>query len=341
VVNPTASTCAAGLICLLVGCSDQSPGRGFSDQKNLEKAVLDPGHPTAVRSIVFAPCQEDPPARLIDLLSSDRPEVRDEAMSRLKERGDQVRAELEKAARSVNLEVALRAGRLLASLKGRESLMKLEESISRAKTVRVTIRAEAHWSLAGGDLPWKSSGTLLLKGNKALYRYSGARFEDSGPFTDFFVSDGRVAAKFHESDRLGAPSRAIPDLGSRLASAFARFGESLYLERVWGTCLGAPDGSEFDPVKACPLSDVEEGDAGAGIKILTITFSGGDSTGPSETEACYQCMKVWYESATLKLLKRNFDLDILGSRGSITETYGEFVLNEDIPDEQFVVPDSR
>jgi outer membrane lipoprotein-sorting protein len=49
-------------------------------------------------------------------------------------------------------------------------------------------------------------------------------------------------------------------------------------------------------------------------------------------------VRLWYDPKTLKLLKRTVDFGKKDSQGTIRESYEEFTLNADIPEEKFKLP---
>jgi len=55
-------------------------------------------------------------------------------------------------------------------------------------------------------------------------------------------------------------------------------------------------------------------------------------------------VKVWYDPKTLKLLKRYYQIrerDGGPVRSTLVETYDDFALDVDIPDEKFKLPEEK
>jgi hypothetical protein len=95
-------------------------------------------------SILFALAMalQDDPAKLVETLRSDSVEEREKAAEQLKAAGKRVLADLDRAARDTDLEVAARAARIARIIRNRD----LIPAVLRQKAPKIEAR------LAGGDL---------------------------------------------------------------------------------------------------------------------------------------------------------------------------------------------
>jgi outer membrane lipoprotein-sorting protein len=196
-----------------------------------------------------------------------------------------------------------------------ETFKKIEETVVKAPALRVKFSFQAVPRKEGDDARASGSGTMLLKGENKSRVELEATVKGS-TINIVTVCDGtRMKTTFGpQSQEKEAPK----DARERLGLAFVRVG-----------CFAsfmAPKarGGETDVRKLFPVSDFKKGDDDG--KAATLTFKVARAGEIMDA-------RLWYDAKTHRLFK--LALDLGPERGTITETYKEFVLDEDIPDEKF------
>jgi outer membrane lipoprotein-sorting protein len=207
-----------------------------------------------------------------------------------------------------------------------ETFKKIEDTVHNAKTVRVKFAFEARKKEA--DKPTiVAEGTVLLKqGNKVFATES---FLIDGKKVDKKqISDGSKMA-FWVNDR--REDKVTPkNEGAKFLNGVLRAG---YVQAQLIKVNFIPLDPKSDPGDLDPrelfilLSDFAFGVDDKEAKTMTYKFK--DYEGVQG--------KIWYDPKTWKLLKRTIEYS--GSdAGLAVETYPEFTLNADIPDETFKLP---
>jgi len=200
---------------------------------------------------------------------------------------------------------------LLQSETAEETFKHLEESLVQAKSVRI----KGQLDIAMGGQKMTGSGILLLKKeNKARISLTGAK---GNPWS---VSDGtKVTVDPRQAGLDSATFDAPKALNSRVATAFVRWGfvDLADLPRrikVFDT----------DPTQRMKLSDFKFGEKDGDLRTLTFVLTDGDA--PVD-------IKIWIDPKTLALKKRSVSIPKMNA--TFTETYEEFTLNGEIPDDSF------
>lgn len=146
------------------------------------------------------------------------------------------------------------------------------------------------------------------------------------------LSDG--SSLYRKLDVLGARRDSVPpSLGRGFLVSSIR--ASIMMSVGWSQ-LGRPKVSTEDCEKylANPVavSDVQEAPDDNKVKTLTYKIK----VRPGHTAS----IKVWYDPKTFVLQKRTIRDEDRDS-GTVTETFDEFTLNADIPDEKFKLPEEK
>jgi outer membrane lipoprotein-sorting protein len=200
---------------------------------------------------------------------------------------------------------------LLQSDTAEDTFKRLEESLVQAKSLRIKYRLD----FAQGDQTATATGTLLLKeGNKAKIVMVGAK---GNPWA---VSDGtKVTVDARQAAVDGATWVTPKDLNVRMATKVARWGildlPSLpRLIRIY----------ENEPRERLKVSDFAFGQKNGDLETLTYVLR--DGNGQAD-------IRLWYHPKSLALKKRS--LSVANVNITVTETYEEFTVNGQIPDESF------
>jgi outer membrane lipoprotein-sorting protein len=218
-----------------------------------------------------------------------------------------------------------------------ETFKKIEETVTKAKTIRIQFKSIA--SGTEGAPAGEMSGTILLKeGNKALESYVWSAGGEQRNI--FYASDGTHATFGSDLGRGGETYQAdtfsaSEGLSSRLGVALVRFGQDPLALLTCKTLFTCPAGYPCDPKAQFRLSDFNAGPDYEGLKTMTYKLMVPETTG-------FHLTKIWYEPLSYKVVKRTLTQDIgrgPGKERNMTETYKEWTLNADIPDEKFKLPE--
>jgi outer membrane lipoprotein-sorting protein len=217
-----------------------------------------------------------------------------------------------------------------------EAFNRIEETIEKAKTVSVKFTTEIKRADAPKADPTDAvaSGTILLKeGNKAYVNFTmGDLGLEKGLL---LISDGaKVVGKAAtlEGKGIDPPS----DMKRQLGSAVARYPQVPLALSLWRVMIIPPArGGETDLSKIVTLSDFESSEDDGKAKTLKykLMFKGKNNSLQA---------KLWYDPISYAILKRTFvSGDGKADGNVITETYEEFILDVDIPDEKFKLPEEK
>ena len=200
---------------------------------------------------------------------------------------------------------------LLQQESAEETFKRLEQSVQKAKSLTLKYRLD----LTQGGQTATATGVLFLKeGNKLKVTIVGAK---GNPWT---VSDG---TKMKVDDRQavldGAEWDTPKDLNAKMTTAFVRRG-----------LLDLPDFPgrlrryDIDPKEKIKVSDFKFGDKDGDLQTLTYVVQEGNGQAD---------LKLWFDPKSLALKKRT--LSVARMNAIVTETYEEFTVNGEIPDEIF------
>jgi hypothetical protein len=84
------------------------------------------------------------------------------------------------------------------------------------------------------------------------------------------------------------------------------------------------------------ISNLASGPDDGAVRTLAHGRQFGTSTDPFQVTT-----KLWYDPKTFGITKRTIDAVHGGTRRFVTETFEEFTLNADIPDEKFKLPEEK
>jgi outer membrane lipoprotein-sorting protein len=202
---------------------------------------------------------------------------------------------------------------LLQEKTAEETFRKIEEQIESAGSVSVRYKVEG---MADGEKSQMSLTLLLKEGNKVRLTIQGDRRgkEISGEL----ICDGERVGMPGGKEK---PEKAPPGFKNSNATILVRSGSLSALQYItlWGRDLGKEKTTlQVSDFKA----DSDDGNA----KTIRYRLR----VGKSELET-----KLWYDPKTHAILKRRFSGKADGAECSVMETYDEFLLNTEIPEERF------
>jgi|ERR1041384_6763196 hypothetical protein len=284
---------------------------------------------------VFEP--QDDAARqareLTEKLRSDKIEEREDAARRLKILGKAAVPELEKAERGKDIEVSLRAKKILDDILCRTpeiALKKIELTIQEAKTLSVRFRIESTSLSNGIEQKTEEIGSILFGEGNKIWVDAKQRIQCRGSVSEsqtIIASDGkRVRIKAHSLHDEEAPTA----LRANYSVLLARLG---WWDSGWGHAALA---EKYDIENEYRLSDLKFGEGGVEDKTLHYTVQ-------SKRVPLTMKITVVYDLNTYIIRKRkNISKCTLKGQedeGTRTETFEEFKVNENIPKEKFKLPE--
>ncbi len=217
---------------------------------------------------------------------------------------------------------------LLQDKTAEETFRKIEDAITKAKTVSVNYKSEVD-RFYGRPESFKYEGTLLLKeGNKVYIAIKGQ--DERGTSSSMMVSDGTTLEMNPELRE--QPGDAPKNLREAFLVALARGGVCQAKELSNFLILYRQDGSP-DYRELFSLSNFKAGEDDEGRKTLTYRLT----VKVYKKQQDYD-VKLWYDPKTYRPVKRELNYRDESRRLTIVDSFSEFVLNADIADEKFKVP---
>jgi len=288
--------------------------------------------------------QDRTPEQWIEQLRSERIEERETAVEALKKLGETARPQLEKSVKDQDTELAHRSQALLDALNSevaRRSFTKLEETLINAKTLSVRFRSDGKGPTDADK--YEASGTMLLKeGNKAFIEARTIGNQEKAELV--FVSNGSMVSSETTRWRTNVPDHpGVRDesagpmssgtLKTELSAGLARIGQSMSVTQIM---VRTNARGNFNMRESNRPSEFQVGDNDGPYKTLTYRFR------PEDSQCSVRETKLWYDPITYKLIKRRqVWKGEKGIEGVLNETYEEFILNADIPDEKFKLPEEK
>lgn len=235
------------------------------------------------------------------------------------------------------MEVLLAALLLAQDRTPEDTFKKIEETLEKAKTIQVGFSCSFTPSKEGNTVKASASGTLLLKeGNKVKLE---SHLLWNGVVQDLtLVSDGtRRQIERKQGDQVTRP-RASPtptSMGLHYVRTLARVGmtPSQVLQYIFFADAARSKGAL--PESTFTASEFKAGGEGADKDAImfNVQRDGADQTAK---------VVLRYDPKTFAL--RNLVVTFKGAEDMtwvVTETYSEFTINAEIPDEKFKLPEEK
>lgn len=262
--------------------------------------------------------------QLVQKLGSENIDERETATRKLAALGTQALPALEEAARSGDLELSRRAGEILKPIRARmakERFDALEARIRKASSLKTRLRFRLE--VRERDDVDQGDAEFLVKSPKMAF---GDLKRTTGKETEHraLISDGKTLSSRRNEGHWNQRS-APAELGEKLATALARGG----LVYWW---LSTDAFVVRDPRVGYALSDFRPGESEGEVSSVLYRLTNTEANVTLEA-------KLWYEPKTAKLIKRTWEGELLGEHWKCTETYEEFALEPDLPDDKFRFPD--
>lgn len=271
--------------------------------------------------------------QLVKELASDKTEQRDQAAQALLKLGKEALPSLQKAASQADLEVAQRARAIIKVLDprdSREALENINERLAKAKTIKVVFRGGTTFRPKDiiEDQTTVFTGEIFLKvGGKAYCSSSRHAAGYKSGAESFLVCDGSTVLLGRVvTSTLPAPA----GLREALEMALVRMG--LCATATFGGYIvdilrGDTNFENF--ASTLQLADYAGLEDDGKFRVLAYTLKG-------TTYGMAGKVRVWYDPSTYRPIKRLIEIGSSNTR--ITESYEEFTLDGEIPDEKFKIP---
>ena len=238
------------------------------------------------------------------------------------------------------MNLLLAAGLLLQDKTAEEAFKKIEQVLLAAKTVRVRYTGEYATTTRYGTQYGLETGFLALKeGNKAYaYNEFHPLGEPQSPMM-VTVSDGQTLEHRSSQEREKACRHETPaSLTKTTSAALLRFGATgaVLVVRAAGT-TGPQQIS--DPEKTAPTSGFKVRKVNE--KVMELTFEVKSPHYAGSTTAIETRVTLEYDATTFIPIRRIEVSRFDGYQSTTNETYTDFTLNADIPDEKFKLPEEK
>lgn len=293
--------------------------------------------PLLILSSLLSPCAQDSSERqateLIEKLRSKSVDERQVAAKNLTHLGKSVLGVLERAAKDSDREFASRVRLILNDIRAEEARQdfgRIEKALLGAKALKVVAKIAGTYEGDCGQSKYEGTATLLMKDpNRLKWIVAG-----NGPLNSMTViSDGTTIRTRREGDDqiFEAPCpQAIKSNLTELILVFGPASSTFYMTLIHQL---ANQKVPFDVLKTLELSGFKDcgQENGANVLKYRVRLKILEQQG---IQATFDT-SIWYDPKSYRLLKRTYEGKVFRSSLATTETYGEFALEPEIPDDQF------
>lgn len=222
-----------------------------------------------------------------------------------------------------------------------EAFNRIEEQIVKAKTLSVKCRFVIDTQRADTAERLEGPAVLLLKeGNKISYTVKQPL--GGSDKTLVIISDGSKAT-WNSGSKWESVVECPENFETKLRVLLARAGVVSTPTQASAPWLFIVQ-LKNDFKKLCQVSNFKQGPDDGDAKTLTYSLVDFDFREMSNTKnppARTVEIKLWYDPKTYKAIKRVMTFKNAEGEGTLTETYLEFLVNPDMPDEKFKLPEKE
>jgi outer membrane lipoprotein-sorting protein len=220
----------------------------------------------------------------------------------------------------------LAAALLLQDKTAEDAFKKIDEAVVKAKTVRLEFKTEMTQVTGGADLVLTSEGTLLFKGDDKVC-YSTRMKDPRGEEEMTLASDG-LQLRVRTGKKLRSPRESTKEFASDFKAQFVRGGAYL----AYGSSL-RPKSKTEESRKQFEPQNLRQGEDDQEAKTLLYQLK----LSNQEIDVTLR-----YDPKTFLPLGRSGAVRKNGvEAGTLRETYKEFALDADLPDEKFVLEEKK
>jgi hypothetical protein len=227
------------------------------------------------------------------------------------------------------MNLLLAAVLLMQDMTAEETFKKIERAVGDAKTLTVKVTGKVS-SPTEGIAALPATISLLLK-NDRMVHFDVTVGSGDDVRSSSIISDGsslrvRFGARRDYDKETPDAMRSLWNLA--LVRTGLLIGGFFFQDVVRG-------GKPIDLKEILQVSDLKMGDDDGPAKTLTFTVKL-DRTDDAQ-------VRFWYDPKSFALQKRSVLATKNGAvpRGTFSEAYDEFILNADIPDEKFKLPEEK
>jgi outer membrane lipoprotein-sorting protein len=227
------------------------------------------------------------------------------------------------------MNLLLAAVLLLQDKSAEETFKKIEETVAAAKTL--SLKFDVKLVKAVGVEESVLKGTILLKKGDRM-SLDSAMIKGGDQREMMFVSDGsQISAR--ADGRIRGTKETPKDFNAHLTTLLTRAGAIHFIGGVTPVFFG--DGLNLE--KAPSVTEIRTGEDDGTLKTLTYKTVVTPLVAPPATVD----VRLWYEPKSLRLVRRTLSYKSETVSRIFNETYEEFTLDADIPDEKFKLPEEK
>ena len=224
------------------------------------------------------------------------------------------------------MNLLLAAVLLLQDKTAEETFKKIEETVSATKTLTFKFDVKLVKAIGGEESVLR--GTILLKKGNRMWCDS-AVLKGSSQKKMLFVSDGSKVAAVADGRTFEAKETSR-DFNASLTALITRAGAVNVIAGITSLLFGEGLNVEKPP----SVTEIKSGEDDGTMKTLRYTTVMTPLAGRPATLD----VRLWYEPKSLSLVKRTMRYRSETDALIYSETYEEFTLTADIPDEKFKLP---
>jgi outer membrane lipoprotein-sorting protein len=210
-----------------------------------------------------------------------------------------------------------------------ETFKKIEDTVAAAKTL--SLKFDVKLVKAAGVEESVLRGTILLKKGDRM-SLDSAVIKGGAQKEMLFVSDGsKLSAR--ADGRIRGTKETPKDLNAHLAAFLTRAGVLHFI----GAITPAFFGEGLNLERAPSVTEIKTGEDEGNLKTLSYKTVITPLVAPPATLD----VRLWYEPKSLRLAKRTMRYRSETDPLTFNETYEEFAIDADIPDEKFKLPEEK